>query len=29
MEIFLGKYQVPKLNPDQIIDLNSPYPLKK
>jgi hypothetical protein len=26
---FLDRYQVPKLNQDQVNDLNSPYPLKK
>jgi hypothetical protein len=29
MDNFLDRYQVPKLNQDQINDLNSQYPLKK
>jgi hypothetical protein len=29
MDNFLDRYQVPKLNQDQINDLNSSYPLKK
>jgi hypothetical protein len=29
MDKFLDRYQVPKLNQDQVNDLNSPNPLKK
>jgi hypothetical protein len=29
MDKFLDRYQVPKLNQDQVNDLNSPIPLKK